>query len=267
MINYTRCVRLAAINGVGPEVIENDYLVEMILDAIARNDRLDSWLVFRGGTCLHKVYFDNYRFSEDMDFIFGKQPGPDAVNAEIIKMLEILKKANPQITGWTVQSKPGRLQIYVQYDIVPEIAKQDKTLKLDLCGAEEMPAYSAEPLRLVHDEFRGQNLSMNSYALEAVIADKISRIISLEKEARDIYDLKQLFDRDVKTDIINAEFRKGHSHDIDPVDLLRRINDNYFRKMWEIRLKHQIKDLPDYNAHIVELSAMIRKKYRSYFER
>jgi len=65
MINYVRCLKLAEKYGVGPEVIENDYLVEMILDAIARDGTLKDMLVFRGGTCLHKIYFEDYRFSED----------------------------------------------------------------------------------------------------------------------------------------------------------------------------------------------------------
>lgn len=266
MINYTRCVRLAGRHGVEPEIIENDYLVEMILDGIMRDDKLNSWLIFRGGTCLHKVYFEDYRFSEDMDFVFGKNPGMNAVSAEIIKLLENLKKSNPQIAGWKIQRETERVQMFVQYNLVPEIVKPEKTLKLDLCEAQEMPEYSIKPIRFMYEEYQKEKLSINAYALEAVIADKISRTISLEKEVRDIYDLKQLLEKDINVDLINTEFKKGHSYDIDPVDLLRRISDGYFKKMWEIRLKHQIKDLPDYESYIRELQGLIKKKYKAYFE-
>ena len=97
MINYGRCLMLAEKYGVEPRVIENDYLVEMVLDAIARDETLKKEFVFRGGTCLHKVYFQDYRFSEDVDFIFNNQMGVDAAGKEMIRVLEKLQSNNPQI--------------------------------------------------------------------------------------------------------------------------------------------------------------------------
>ena len=43
---------------------------------------------------------------------------------------------------------------------------------------------------------------------ESIIADKISRIKSINKEARDIYDLKYLYESDVNPVHIEKEFRK-----------------------------------------------------------
>lgn len=265
MINYARCLMLSEKYGVGLEVIENDYLVEMILDAIARDIKLNAELVFRGGTCLHKVYFENYRFSEDIDFIFDGKTGVDAVNIEIIQILEKLRTENPQILGWTVKKERDRLQIYIQYDIIAEVKKTDKNLKLDFFEKQEMPVYSVRTLRFLHDEFRKEPVFLNVYTLETVAADKISRIISIEKEARDIYDLKQVFSENLDTAVMNAEFRKNHSFDIDPVDLVRKIAGNSFRRTWETRLSHQIRDLPGYDLYIRELTALIKEKYNEFF--
>ena len=51
-----------------PRIIEKDYVLGWLLAGI-ENDRelFKSW-VFKGGTCLKKCYFENYRFSEDLDY-------------------------------------------------------------------------------------------------------------------------------------------------------------------------------------------------------
>ena len=129
-----------------------------------------------------------------------------------------------------------------------------------------MPAYSGKPLNFLHEEFKKEIFTINVYEPEAVVADKISRTISINKEARDIYDLKHLFSADINTDKINAEFRKTHSYDVDPVDLINKINDTGLRNNWETRLKHQIEDLPSYDSYIRQLVVLIKKKYRNSFQ-
>ncbi|MBU9889718.1 MAG: nucleotidyl transferase AbiEii/AbiGii toxin family protein [Candidatus Omnitrophica bacterium] len=48
-----------------PAFVEKDYFCSLILEAVAPSGA--SW-VFKGGTCLSKVYADFYRLSEDLDF-------------------------------------------------------------------------------------------------------------------------------------------------------------------------------------------------------
>lgn len=50
------------------EVLERDYLISWVLAGISRVDSLRDTLVCKGGTALKKCYFDEYRFSEDLDF-------------------------------------------------------------------------------------------------------------------------------------------------------------------------------------------------------
>lgn len=45
-----------------------DYAIGYLLSAIAAETSLASTLVMKGGTALKKLYFSNYRFSEDLDF-------------------------------------------------------------------------------------------------------------------------------------------------------------------------------------------------------
>ena len=47
-----------------PEQIEQDLLLSRLIVEIARDDYLGNELIFRGGTCLHKLHVDRpWRYS------------------------------------------------------------------------------------------------------------------------------------------------------------------------------------------------------------
>jgi len=48
-------------------ILEKDYALTNLLSVIARFPRIDS-MVFKGGTALKKIHFEDFRFSEDLDF-------------------------------------------------------------------------------------------------------------------------------------------------------------------------------------------------------
>jgi len=49
------------------EIIEQDYLLSWVLAGIASLPTLRENVMFKGGTCLRKCYFGDYRFSQDID--------------------------------------------------------------------------------------------------------------------------------------------------------------------------------------------------------
>lgn len=51
-----------------PEVLEKDFYLTIFLSEV-KNETL----IFKGGTCLAKVYLNYHRFSEDLDFTWKKQ--------------------------------------------------------------------------------------------------------------------------------------------------------------------------------------------------
>lgn len=55
-----------AVTGFTATLIEKDYYCSLILQYLYSSD---TSLVFKGGTCLSKVYADFYRLSEDLDFV------------------------------------------------------------------------------------------------------------------------------------------------------------------------------------------------------
>lgn len=60
-INYT-----VSETGFRAELIEKDYFCSLLLYYFYNN--IKNKLIFKGGTCLNKVYMDFYRLSEDLDF-------------------------------------------------------------------------------------------------------------------------------------------------------------------------------------------------------
>ena len=52
---------------VAPTTVDKDWVLSHVLDAISI-PRCKESLIFKGGTCLKKCYFPEYRFSEDIDF-------------------------------------------------------------------------------------------------------------------------------------------------------------------------------------------------------
>mgnify|MGYP000975988095 CR=1 FL=1 len=59
--------------GVRDQQIEKDYILSWLLKGISQNKLLSGVLVFKGGTCLKKFYFEDYRFSEDLDFTLADE--------------------------------------------------------------------------------------------------------------------------------------------------------------------------------------------------
>lgn len=68
MIDAQDIIELAGELSLDPQVVEKDYLLGWLLAAISQHPELDPTWVFKGGTCLKKVFFETYRFSEDLDF-------------------------------------------------------------------------------------------------------------------------------------------------------------------------------------------------------
>lgn len=62
-------------------VIEKDYALSYVLAGISKQPELSQSFIFKGGTALKKIFFGDYRFSEDLDF--------SVINAPTVKNSKI----------------------------------------------------------------------------------------------------------------------------------------------------------------------------------
>lgn len=68
MINAKEINSFSEKLGVPTATIDKDWVLGHLLSGIFNNSYFQEHLIFKGGTCLKKCYFENYRFSEDLDF-------------------------------------------------------------------------------------------------------------------------------------------------------------------------------------------------------
>ena len=67
MILQKEIMNIAEKKGVVKSTIDKDWALGHFLAAIYSESKLRESLIFKGGTCLKKCYFPDYRFSEDLD--------------------------------------------------------------------------------------------------------------------------------------------------------------------------------------------------------
>ena len=75
--------------GLNAALIEKDYYCTILLQYLYQQP--NSPLIFRGGTCIGKVYADFYRPSEDLDFLIPTPPEADiSIRRIILSMVEAI---------------------------------------------------------------------------------------------------------------------------------------------------------------------------------
>jgi predicted nucleotidyltransferase component of viral defense system len=72
MIKQSEIQKLSELYKVPKSQIDKDWVLSYLLYAIVSIPELKNIMTFKGGTCLKKCYFPNYRFSEDLDLL-GKE--------------------------------------------------------------------------------------------------------------------------------------------------------------------------------------------------
>lgn len=68
MISIGEVQRIAGALGLEPRVIDHDYALGCYLCFLGNQATVQKKWLFKGGTALRKCYFEEYRFSEDLDF-------------------------------------------------------------------------------------------------------------------------------------------------------------------------------------------------------
>lgn len=142
MITAKEINKNATANKVSDRQIEKDYVLTWILNGVATHQILKEALVFKGGTVLKKCYFEDYRYSEDLDFtLLDEKLSHD----ELKKLLnEVFDWAKDQ-TNITIQHKTddthiasGSSLFYVDFigPLGGNIGSRD--IKIDITRGEKM---------------------------------------------------------------------------------------------------------------------------------
>jgi len=195
--------------GVRDQQIEKDYILSWILQGIAQHEHLSTTIVFKGGTVLKKVYFEDYRFSEDLDFTLLDN---DISNEQIFEWCSevfefIQEEVNiPLEIIDNNEHEDGGINFYISFVGPLGGIGANKRVKVDISRSEQL---QFEPV------MQGTFLSYSDqedhqllcYPLEEVLVEKL-RSVMQRMQARDFYDIWYLLEiHEMDVAFYSTEFR------------------------------------------------------------
>ena len=245
------------------KVIEKDYVITWILLALADSD-LNNSLAFKGGTALKKIYFPDYRYSEDLDFTLTQEIANEVILQKLNRTLEMLAKEQGfqfAVPEEKIEERKDSLTAYISFVGPLQARLESRSIKIDFTLSEKVifPLEAKE----IHSPYSDVvTRSFPSYALEEILIEKLCAIIG-RTEPRDIYDVNYLFDvADIDFHKIPDAFReKAEFKGYDPNRLRESLNnkEDKYARMWESRLRHQVKNLPHFEEIVRQLNRSLRK--------
>ena len=228
----------------------------MVLLGLLKTGGLFGNLMFKGGTCLRKCYFPDYRFSEDLDFTATKYLSANDVQLWIAKSVEWINDQD----GPDFRIQPIRFEIVdddygsesyqagIYYRGPLRWGGSPRTVKLDITRAETvfLPLQEKQIIHSYSDQASFLGAAIPCYCLEEIIAEKIRAVGGQRRFAvsRDLYDIYHLvssgIDLEAVKQILPDKF-KARGLSLAAVDMKiieqRRFE---FEKDWERRLNYLV---------------------------
>lgn len=189
----------ASITGFNPELVEKDYFCSLLLSYLYSDE---SPLVFKGGTCLSKVYGGFYRLSEDLDFMISTPSGSSRSLRR--RSIEPLKR--------TVERLPDALRVFsisenltgrnnstqyiAQIQYRSSIRSLPASIKIEIGLREELltPVQEGRVTTLLNNPFSRKaavrEFNVSCMSLEEAYAEKVRAALTrIELAIRDFYDI------------------------------------------------------------------------------
>ncbi|MBL0286884.1 MAG: nucleotidyl transferase AbiEii/AbiGii toxin family protein [Bacteroidetes bacterium] len=250
--------------GVRDQQIEKDYILSWILFGIAKHEQLSKAIVFKGGTVLKKVYFEDYRFSEDLDFtVLNAEISNEQIFSWFNEVFEFIKdEANiPLDIIDNNEHEDGGINFYISY--IGPLGGQgnNKRVKVDISRSEQLVF---EPV--MNDVIIGysdlEEHQLLCYPLEEVLVEKM-RSVMQRMQARDFYDIWYLLEEhEMDADFYISEFEaKCKSKDLQHTDFPKKLDERLpqYKGRWKSSMSEQIKDLPDFDQVEREVKKHLKK--------
>lgn len=170
-------------------IVEKDYALSYLLASIVSTDGLGENLVLKGGTALKKLYFADYRFSEDLDYstrVIGPiQQINETMETVVHSMGEMLNERGPfQVELEPLllkQPHPGDQKAYLVRVQFPEQRQPLCRLKVEITVDE--PILTPVEIRpVLHGFVEEIDARIPVYSLTEITAEKLRAL--LQSKAR-----------------------------------------------------------------------------------
>jgi predicted nucleotidyltransferase component of viral defense system len=259
MIKSSELNKIANKEGVRQQQIEKDYMISWILWGISNHTLLNKVLAFKGGTCLKKIYFENYRYSEDMDFTLVSNGDNILSNDDIFLafsdlFIAIKEEANIDLTipenSKEIHESSGSLKFYINY--VGPLGGNGDHVKVDLTKGEKLE-FDTVYRKVLHQysdlEELGEDFNVQSYHINEVVIEKMTALMG-RTVPRDLYDFDYLTNFEgVELQNVYYEFERKATHKgHNPKEFIEKVSKKIqiLESSWNENLSHQVKDLPKF---------------------
>lgn len=248
------------------DTIDKDYVLGHFLNELFKQPWATNNLLFKGGTCLKKCYFEEYRFSEDIDatitnpfFILTKKQIEfvcNEINNNIGIYFRILKFEKTlfrdQHIGWDIEicfwgANHSKNEL-------PKFGKDCHTKIWCEFRFYETVLFPSENRKLIHlfSDADKIDISIPCYSLKEVLAEKMRSLIQRNRgEARDYFDLwfiKNNNDTLNWEEIKEAFLKKCIFKNVNfksVSDFLEPARIKQVEITWDTRLNHQLQQKAD----------------------
>ena len=204
MISEAELRRLAARWGVDSMVVDLDYSLGWFIAALYGANEGAERLYFKGGTCLRKCYFGDYRFSEDLDFTATRYFDPErlldwitqAARWSATRAGPDYEVATPRVETLRDEYGGETYQVRVYYRGPLQWGGSPRAIRLDVTRDERVIC-PPETRGLLHPYSDMEVLevpAITCYALVEILAEKLRAISGQRRFAvsRDLYDIHHL---------------------------------------------------------------------------
>ena len=166
-----------------PDQVEHDLVLSRAICELYAHPIIAEQLVFRGGTALHKLFFDPAgRFSEDLDFVQAKAE-PIGRTTDAIRECLDHWLGEP---SW--KQNHGRFTLTYRFrtEIEPIITRKVK-IEINTREHFNVHPYIRKSFYVKNSWFQGGSQVL-TYSVEELLATKL-RALYQRKKGRDLYDL------------------------------------------------------------------------------
>jgi len=176
-------------SGTQQTVIEKDYALSYVLAGIAAQPELAQSLVFKGGTALKKLFFGDYRFSEDLDFSTIDAPKRDDLEQAIHRAMDhaaqLLDVHGPfalRMERYVLRDPhPGGQEAFIVRVQFPWQRDPHCRIKLEI--THEEPVMMAPDSRsLIHGYDEELAAQVCCYQLEEIAAEKLRSLLQTHQK-------------------------------------------------------------------------------------
>lgn len=266
MLSRAELQRLANREKVALGILEKDYVLTELLKALSQLPDINETLIFKGGTALRKVYFSNWRYSEDLDFTVRH----DIAKEELRRILEIWYRQAEQVSQIQLTTKmlhkpDGYARVRTQF--VGPLAYTGM-ICMDLSFDEPLclePQYR----NVLTDPFPDEQRKVLVYPLEELLAEKIRSLLERGK-SRDYYDVWRLLkeypsqlDFESLGTVLDKKLAHKSLYPHAMSDFLPKDSEG-LKRYWENDLQQQVNSLPPLDEVLRELQDMFDKLLTPY---